>query len=52
MRLRDYCRQKKFVIVRSLPHILLRMEERGEETNGLVDPSEVHESFEFFLNEP
>ena len=44
--------QEKSVIVRSSPHIPLWMEERGEETNGLGDPSEIHESFEFFLNEP
>ena len=33
-------------------HILFWIEERVEETNGLDDPSEIHESFEFFLNEP
>ena len=33
-------------------HIPLWIEERGTETNGRDDPSEIQRSFEFFLNEP
>ena len=43
---------KKFVIGLSASHILCWIEERGTETNGRDDPSEIHESFEFFLNRP